>query len=103
MKNDPPKFIHLLTQAKVMLLEIVLFVIFVAELWKFLKWMTLGSQNLLCMPILDDGGRVFAVAQLLNKASGSRPFDAADERRFRDFIAKMGVILESWTQLSDGP
>ena len=58
------------------------------------------TRNLLCMPILDDGGRVFAVAQLLNKAGGTRPFDAVDERRFRDFVAKMGVILRSWGHMS---
>jgi len=58
------------------------------------------THNLLCVPILDDAGRVFAVAQLLNKAGGTRPFDAVDERRFQDFIAKMGVILESWRRMS---
>jgi adenylate cyclase len=58
------------------------------------------THNILCMPILDDGGRVFAVAQLLNKAGGTRCFDAVDERRFRDFVAKMGVLLQSWGHMS---
>ena len=58
------------------------------------------THNLLCMPLIDDGGRVFGVAQLLNKAKGERPFDAVDERRFRDFAGKMGVILESWGHMA---
>ena len=58
------------------------------------------THNLLCMPLIDDGGRVFGVAQLLNKAKGERPFDSVDERRFRDFAGKMGVILESWGHMA---
>ena len=40
------------------------------------------------------------VAQILNKAGGSKPFDVVDERRFQDFAAKMGVILESWGHMA---
>jgi putative ABC transport system ATP-binding protein len=58
------------------------------------------TRSLLCMPLLDEGGRVFGVAQLLNKAGGARPFDAVDERRFRDFAGKMGVLLESWGHMA---
>ena len=39
------------------------------------------------------------VAQLLNKAGGE-PFDSADEERFWNFMASMGLILESWWRMS---
>src|SRR6185295_5302512 len=42
------------------------------------------TRTLLCAPMTDAQGRTFAVAQLLNKRSGA-PFDAADERRLREF------------------
>ena len=58
------------------------------------------TQNLLCMPLFDAGGRVFGVAQLLNKDGGQKPFDVVDERRFQDFAAKMGVIMESWAHMA---
>jgi adenylate cyclase len=58
------------------------------------------THNLLCMPLFDAGGRVFGVAQLLNKAGGQKPFDIHDERRFEDFAAKMGVILETWAHMA---
>jgi putative ABC transport system ATP-binding protein len=57
------------------------------------------TKSVLCVPLLDSGGRVFGVAQLLNKGGGE-PFDAADEERFGDFMASMGVILESWWRMS---
>jgi putative ABC transport system ATP-binding protein len=53
------------------------------------------TRSLLCVPIADTHNHVFAVAQLLNKR-GDAPFDAGDERRFRDFAASIGVILQSW-------
>jgi hypothetical protein len=31
---------------------------------------------------------------------GQHPFDAGDERRFREFMESMGVILESWWEMS---
>jgi len=37
--------------------------------------------------------------QLLNKAGGAA-FDARDEQVFRDFTARMGVILETWTSMN---
>ena len=56
------------------------------------------TRSLLCMPILDAGGRVFAVMELLNKL-GDRPFDEQDEERFRRFTERLAVILEAWTAL----
>jgi putative ABC transport system ATP-binding protein len=58
------------------------------------------TRTILCMPIIDSGGRVFAVMQLLNKTDG-RPFDARDEELFRDFTGRMGVILETWTSMRE--
>jgi putative ABC transport system ATP-binding protein len=58
------------------------------------------THGVLCTPLFDAGGRVFGVAQVLNKASGSRSFDAVDEKRFQAFAEKMGVILESWGQMA---
>jgi len=58
------------------------------------------TRGVLCTPLFDDGGRVFGVAQVLNKAGGSQPFDAADLKRFQAFAGKMGVILESWGQMA---
>ena len=54
---------------------------------------------MLCVPIRDLDGRVFAVAQALNKNDGGT-FDAADLRRFRDWMGSLGVLLESWWRMS---
>ncbi len=58
------------------------------------------TRGVLCTPLFDDGGRVFGVAQVLNKAGGSKAFDAVDLKRFQAFAEKMGVILESWGQMA---
>ncbi len=52
------------------------------------------THSILSLPIKDQNGRVFAVAQLLNRKDG-QPFDQGDERRFADFIQSIGVILET--------
>ena len=57
------------------------------------------TRSLLCVPLLDQQSRVFGVAQMLNK-SGGGPFHADDEERFREFMASVGVILESWWRMS---
>jgi energy-coupling factor transporter ATP-binding protein EcfA2 len=56
------------------------------------------TRAILCLPIRSGEGRVFAVAQLLNRSDG-KPFDEADEARFRDFAGSIGVILESWWRM----
>jgi adenylate cyclase len=57
------------------------------------------TRSILCLPLADAGGRVFGVAQVLNRRDG-QPFDAQDEARFRDFMRSLGVILESWWRMS---
>jgi len=57
------------------------------------------TRSILCLPIKDRDGRVFAVAQLLNRRDG-QPFDLQDEARFAGFIDSIGVILETLEGLS---
>ena len=57
------------------------------------------TRSILCIPLLDQEHRVLGVAQILNRR-GSQGFDVMDERRFTDFIAPMGIILESWWKMS---
>ena len=56
------------------------------------------TRSLLALPVRDRQGRIFGVAQLLNRRDG-RPFDPADEERFARFAAPLGLILESWQRL----
>jgi adenylate cyclase len=57
------------------------------------------TRSVLCLPLKDQKGGVLGVAQILNKRGG-KPFDESDERRFREFIASLGIILESWWKMS---
>ena len=57
------------------------------------------TRTLLCVPILDRHGRVFAVAQVLNKRGGG-PFGLDDEERFAEFANSLGVVLESWWRMA---
>jgi adenylate cyclase len=57
------------------------------------------TRSLLCVPIPNRRGEVFAVAQLLNKR-GSTPFDAQDEERFRAFAKSISPVLESWVRMN---
>jgi putative methionine-R-sulfoxide reductase with GAF domain len=57
------------------------------------------TRTILCVPILDHHGRVFAVAQVLNKHGGA-PFGADDEERFAEFANALGIVLESWWQMA---
>lgn len=52
------------------------------------------TRSLLCLPIRDRKGDVFAVAQLLNRKDG-RPFAVEDETRLAGFLDSLGVVLES--------
>ncbi|MDX1460693.1 MAG: ATP-binding cassette domain-containing protein [Xanthomonadales bacterium] len=52
------------------------------------------TRSILCLPVKDSSGKVFAVAQLLNRRDGE-PFDDDDERRFTEFTRSTGVILET--------
>ena len=52
------------------------------------------TRSILSLPIKNQAGEVFAVAQLLNRRDG-QPFDAHDEERFAEFIRSIGVIFET--------
>lgn len=52
------------------------------------------THSILSLPIKNHRGKVFAVAQLLNRKDGA-PFDAGDERKFTEFMNSLGVILET--------
>jgi putative ABC transport system ATP-binding protein len=60
------------------------------------------TRTILCLPLKDRQGSVFAVAQLLNRRDG-RPFDAGDERRFESFLDSLGVLLETFESLATRP
>ena len=57
------------------------------------------TRSILCVPLRDAQGNVFAVSQLLNRGDG-KPFDAADERRFTEFLQPIGVMLETWWRMT---
>lgn len=57
------------------------------------------TRSMLCLPIQNRRGQLFAVAQLLNK-NGGEPFDTDDERRLSEFAALIGVMLESWWRMT---
>lgn len=58
------------------------------------------TRSLLSLPIKNKEGRVFAVAQLLNRKDG-QPFDARDEERFATFLQSIGVIFETQLGLAE--
>ncbi len=57
------------------------------------------TRAILCVPLRDASNRVFAVAQLLNPRDRTC-FGEADEARFAEFTASIGVILETWWTMS---
>ena len=59
------------------------------------------THSILCLPVKNREGHVFAVAQLLNRRDG-KPFDALDEERFATFIQSIGVIFETQLGLAEG-
>jgi adenylate cyclase len=61
------------------------------------------TRSILCLPLHDSRGEVFAVTQLLNRRDG-QPFDQDDERRFGEYATSLGVLLESALRLENkGP
>ncbi len=52
------------------------------------------TRSMLCLPLHDRDGNVFAVTQLLNRRDGE-PFDDRDERRYAEFATSLAVLLES--------
>lgn len=59
------------------------------------------TRTILSLPIKNQRGEVFAVAQLLNRRDG-KPFDAGDEDRFAGFVGSLGVILETLDGMATG-
>ncbi len=57
---------------------------------------------MLCLPLQDRSGQVFAVTQLLNRRDG-QPFDDHDARRYQEFAASLSVLLESLVTLGEKP
>lgn len=57
------------------------------------------TRAILCVPLRDAQGNVFAVSQLLNRTDG-KPFDADDERRFVEFLQPIAVMLETWWRMT---
>lgn len=58
------------------------------------KQLGFRTRSVLCLPVRDRQGQVFAVAQLLNRRSGE-PFAVEDETRLASFLESLGVVLES--------
>jgi len=52
------------------------------------------TRSILSLPVKNQLGEVFAVAQLLNRRDG-QPFDQEDEARFTHFIESIAVIFET--------
>ena len=59
------------------------------------------TRSLLTLPVKNLKGKVFAVAQLLNRLDGE-PFTLEDEQRFASFIQSIGVIFETQLGLARG-
>lgn len=59
------------------------------------------TRSILSLPVKNQAGNVFAVAQLLNRRDG-KPFDDGDEKRFAEFLQSIGVILETMEGLTIG-
>jgi adenylate cyclase len=57
------------------------------------------TRSILSLPVKNQAGDVFAVAQLLNRRDG-QPFDDGDEERFAEFLQSIGVILETMEGLT---
>jgi hypothetical protein len=54
----------------------------------------------LTLPVKNREGKVFAVAQLLNRRDG-QPFTGEDEQLFASFIQSIGVIFETQLGLAE--
>jgi energy-coupling factor transporter ATP-binding protein EcfA2 len=60
------------------------------------------TRSVLCLPLHDRSGEVFAVTQLLNRRDG-QPFDDRDAKRYQEFAASLSVLLESLVALGNKP
>jgi adenylate cyclase len=59
------------------------------------------TRSIISLPIKDHAGKVFGVAQLLNRKDG-QAFDELDEERFDLFMSSLGVMLETLEGLDPG-
>ena len=57
------------------------------------------TRSILSLPVKDQDGQVFAVAQLLNRKDG-KPFSTDDEQRFAGFMRSIGVIFQTQLDLA---
>ena len=57
------------------------------------------TRSILSLPVTNQSGQVFAVAQLLNRKDGL-PFDDEDEKRFAEFSRSTGLIFESLQEMA---
>jgi len=62
------------------------------------KQLNYRTSSILCLPVKNSHGKVFAVAQLLNRRDG-QPFDARDEARYQHFLESIGLVLQTLEQL----
>ena len=59
------------------------------------------TRSILCLPVRDQSGKIFAVTQLLNRKDG-KPFDDDDEKKLAEFADSLGVILEALHRMHGG-
>ncbi len=51
------------------------------------------TRSILCVPVVNKGGKCIGVTQVLNKRGG--PFDGEDETRLKAFTAQVSIALEN--------
>ena len=51
------------------------------------------TRSILCVPVINKGGKIIGVTQVLNKRGG--PFTAEDEARLKAFTAQVSIALEN--------
>jgi adenylate cyclase len=56
------------------------------------------TRSILCAPVIDVGGRVVAVLQLLNRLD-DEPFDEDDERLLGSFVGQIAIALRNAQQM----
>ncbi len=57
------------------------------------------TRSILCVPVVNQQGKVIGVTQVLNKHSG--PFTAEDEQRLKAFTAQVSIALENAKLFAD--
>ena len=58
------------------------------------------TRSILSLPLKNMDGKVFGVAQLLNRKDG-QPFDRHDEQRFASFMQSIGVIFQTQLDMKE--